>query len=207
MSRAALVGPLVVAVLLLAPASVASAHPLGNLTINHYAGLVLRPEAVLVDYVIDYAEIPTVQLRADVQRDDARACEALGGGLGLHVDGRELTLDLVGHHLSFPAGQAGLDLMRLECRFSAALAVRGEAHTLAFADTNYAERIGWREMTARGYGTAIETDLPRDSVSDRLTAYPTGPLHLAARRPPHPAPLHGHRDARHRGGRGGGHDR
>ena len=39
------------------PALVA-AHPLGNFTINHYAEVRVEPERVLLDVVIDQAEIP-----------------------------------------------------------------------------------------------------------------------------------------------------
>ena len=50
-------GAAVVAVLagLLVPA-IASAHPLGNFTINHYAGIRVEPDRVLLDVVVDQAE-------------------------------------------------------------------------------------------------------------------------------------------------------
>ncbi len=48
-----------VALLVVLPAT-ASAHPLGNFSINHYAALVVRPGAVDLDVVIDMAEIPTL---------------------------------------------------------------------------------------------------------------------------------------------------
>ena len=41
----------------------ASAHPLGNFTINHYSGIRVEPSAVIVDHVTDYAEIPTFSER------------------------------------------------------------------------------------------------------------------------------------------------
>src|ERR671918_1286204 len=40
---------------------VAFAHPLGNFTINHYAGLQVSRDAVTVDLVLDMAEIPAFQ--------------------------------------------------------------------------------------------------------------------------------------------------
>jgi len=172
MIRAVVVASLLSVALLVASASTASAHPLGNFTINHYAGLVVRPDAVVIDYVLDYAEIPTVQLRSGIQGNERQVCAAVTGGLELRVDGGAVVLDVVAQGLSFPPGQAGLDIMRLECRLRSAIALRGETHTLAFSDTNYAERIGWREITAQGEGTALQTDLPRESVSARLTAYP-----------------------------------
>ena len=49
-----------IAIVLVATAS-ASAHPLGNFTINLYSGLHVVPGEVRVDYVVDMAEIPTFQ--------------------------------------------------------------------------------------------------------------------------------------------------
>src|SRR5262245_11527257 len=40
---------------------VAFAHPLGNFTINQYAGLKISSEKILLDYVVDMAEIPAFQ--------------------------------------------------------------------------------------------------------------------------------------------------
>ena len=39
----------------------ADAHPLGNFTINHYAGVQVAPDGVGIDYVLDMAEIPAFQ--------------------------------------------------------------------------------------------------------------------------------------------------
>src|SRR6185312_4452701 len=52
----------------LAPA-VAFAHPLGNFTINHYAGVRVEPDRILLDVVVDQAEIPTFQARLDLDTD------------------------------------------------------------------------------------------------------------------------------------------
>jgi hypothetical protein len=49
---------------LLAPA-VASAHPLGNFTINRFARVEVAGHRLYVRYVLDLAEIPTTQARLD----------------------------------------------------------------------------------------------------------------------------------------------
>ncbi len=180
MKRMLLALPALAAALLVAQGTPASGHPLGNFTINHYAGLLVRPDAVVVDYVIDYAEIPTVQLRSVVEGGVRQFCESLAGGIDTRVDGRARPVRVLGQTLAFAPGQGGLDTMRLECQLRADLALGADTHTLAFADTNYAERIGWREITARGDGAALQTDLPEQSASARLTSYPrdlfTSPL-------------------------------
>ena len=46
---------------LLVPAAVASAHPLGNFTINRFARVEVAGDRLYVRYVVDMAEIPTLQ--------------------------------------------------------------------------------------------------------------------------------------------------
>ena len=78
--------------------ALALAHPLGNFTINHYAGIRVEPDRVVLDVVVDQAEIPTFQekLRIDTDGDgsvsDAEteaervaACPVLAGSLTLNV--------------------------------------------------------------------------------------------------------------------------
>ena len=47
----------------------ADAHPLGNFTINHYAGITVAPDEIRLDVVIDLAEIPTFQERQRIDAD------------------------------------------------------------------------------------------------------------------------------------------
>ena len=48
---------------MLARPGMVAAHPLGNFTINHYAGLRVDARRILLDVVIDEAEIPAFQER------------------------------------------------------------------------------------------------------------------------------------------------
>lgn len=169
----------------LAPAP-AVAHPLGNFTTNVYAGIVVRPDAVAVDYVLDLAEVPALRV---VQRLDADAdgtvssaegapyerqqCDRLAGGLVLDVDGNRASLDGEPGSLSFPPGQAGLVTLRLECTISGPISAGRGQRVIAVKDTNLADRIGWREMVANGDGmTLVDSTVPDNSVSDRLRSYP-----------------------------------
>ena len=52
---------LLAALYLLVPAGVAAAHPLGNFTINRFARVEVAGDTVYVRYVVDMAEIPTLQ--------------------------------------------------------------------------------------------------------------------------------------------------
>jgi ABC-type nickel/cobalt efflux system permease component RcnA len=165
----------------------ALAHPLGNFTINHYAGIRVRADAVLVDVVIDRAEIPAFAevARLDADGDgrvaDAEAagaapdgCRALAGSLRLEVGGGTRALEPVAAGLSFPPGTGGLATMRSVCVYVATLPAPFAAGTqVRFVDASFSERIGWREVVVEGDGTTIAGDLPAGGMSDRLTAYPT----------------------------------
>jgi ABC-type nickel/cobalt efflux system permease component RcnA len=147
------------AVALLAPVA-AQAHPLGNFTINRFARVEVSGHRLYVRYVLDLAEIPTFQARQEGV--DARVySEQLARGLHVELDGRKAALVPVGHALAFPRGVGGLHTLRLE------VIMRGPrvdtATTLIVRDTNYADRIGWKEIVV-GAQTA--------SRSDELRAYP-----------------------------------
>jgi ABC-type nickel/cobalt efflux system permease component RcnA len=165
----------------------AAAHPLGNFTINHYAGLSIAPDGVDLDVVIDMAEIPAFQERQAMDGDGdgsvadaegtswaAGACAALRTSLDLRLDGAALSLTDVSSSVSFPPGAGGLSTLRLECAYRAPFATRIVAPAvLTFSDRSYAERIGWREILAGGAGTIVDTHgLPTTSPSRGLTSYP-----------------------------------
>jgi ABC-type nickel/cobalt efflux system permease component RcnA len=174
-----------------AGAAPAAAHPLGNFTVNAYSGLRVGPDRLVVDYVVDMAEIPTFQTRQaiDADRDGQvggaeaarwrdRECPRLAGGLRTTVDGRALPLAVTGSALSFPEGVGGLATLRLECALAAPRpAGRPSGRTLAYADANHQGRVGWREITAVGDRATLEAaDVPTTSASARLTAYPADQL-------------------------------
>ena len=149
-------------------ASPASAHPLGNFTTNTYAGLVVRPDGVAVDYVVDLAEVPTLQAR----RHGPPTCGEVAGRIDVAVDGRPAPLRVADEALSFPPGEGGLQTLRLECRLEARFDV-GRAE-VDLRDGNLTGRVGWHEVTAVGDGaTVLDTDVPERSISERLTRYPS----------------------------------
>ena len=162
MGRRILLAATLAGSLLAAGPAIVLAHPLGNFTINHYAGLTVTPDAVELDVVIDMAEIPTFQerLRIDADEDgrvsDAEAaaaapaaCLDLAADLSLTIDDGATGLVSRGAAIVFPSGFGGLLTMRLECSYEAAfVSDPGDAGaaTIEFEDRSYAERIGWRTV-------------------------------------------------------------
>lgn len=163
--------------LALLPAGTANAHPLGNFTVNRYDGLVAAPGQLRVDHVEDLAEIPATQAKADIERLGLGAwarqrCARAAAGSALRVDGRPTALTAVRGSARTRPGQAGLDTLRVECRLTAPLP-RASTVTLDFRGAGAAGGPGWREITARGDRmTLTATDVPTESVSRELTAYP-----------------------------------
>ncbi len=169
----------------------ASAHPLGNFTINHYNGLRVAAGAVTVDHVTDFAEIPTFSERRVMDTDSdgtvsdaegaayhATRCNDLPSSLSLRLDGQPLPLALTHSGLSFATGQ-GSQTMRLVCVYRADAGAVPNGGTYEFSDASYAERRGWREIVVQGDATLIgDTDSPAASVSGRLTSYPNDLLEL-----------------------------
>jgi nickel/cobalt exporter len=176
------------------PTAAASAHPLGNFTVNLYSGLRVAPDAVHVDLVLDMAEIPAYQERqaaVDADHDGSvsggersaygsSACARLAGSATLTVGTASVPLVVESSEVAFPAGQAGLATMRVTCALRGAAAIDGPT-PVAYRIGAYTDRVGWREITAVGDRTTLAaTSVPAASRSARLTAYPadllTSPL-------------------------------
>ncbi|MGW4908380.1 urease accessory protein UreH domain-containing protein [Streptomyces sp. NPDC004270] len=163
--------------LTLLPATAASAHPLGNFTVNKYDGLVAAPGQLRVDHVEDLAEIPATQAKPDLKRlGTARwaeqRCATAADGSTLTVDGRATALTVATSHAELRPGQAGLNTLRVECRLTAPLP-KGSTAALSFHSAGTDTGPGWREITARGDRmTLTGTDVPKTSVSHELTSYP-----------------------------------
>ena len=146
----------------------ASAHPLGNFTVNHFAGLELAGDRVYVRFALDLAEIPTFQEGAKVRRPGYSA--ALAKRLELTVDGKRVPLAVIAHRTSQRPGAGGLKTMRFDAIYSA----EASGSRLSFADRTFASRIGWREITvtARDGARLVTSSVPATSRSDELRVYP-----------------------------------
>jgi len=149
---------LLAALVALAAPMAAVAHPLGNFTVNRFSRIEVSGPRVYVLYVLDLAEIPTFQ----AGKIDARAyARRIARGAELTVNGRPARFIAGATALAHPPGAGGLRTTRLEVvlrgpRLSGASGVR-------YVDTNYADRIGWKEIVV-GKDTR--------STSGELRAYP-----------------------------------
>lgn len=163
--------------LALLPSGSASAHPLGNFTVNRYDGLVAAPGQLRVDHVEDLAEIPATQAKPDLERLGttewaAQRCQKAADGAEVSVDGRTTALSVRASHARLRPGQAGLNTLRVECRLTAPLP-KDASVSLGFHSAGTDTGPGWREITARGDRmTLTGSDVPTKSISKELTTYP-----------------------------------
>ena len=183
--RASALAFLILVLLWSAPAP-ASAHPLGNFTINQFSGIEVGRDDVTVHYVIDMAEIPTIQglgvSPGDVveQRElDAYVDELspqLLSRLNLAIDGDPIELTLERSSAELLPGEGPLDVLRIEIDWVGELQL--DRAELVYSDDNFANRLGWKEIiiySTGGQGLAGST-VPSASSSDELRTYPSDEL-------------------------------
>jgi nickel/cobalt transporter (NicO) family protein len=182
--RAGLLGCVLLGAGLLAP-SPAAAHPLGNFTINHLAQVRISHDRIAVRYILDQAEIPTFQERERYDSDGSGAIEGaerrrlladklteIRSGLDFRAGGRRVAIAPARHAtLGFPAGQAGLDLTRVEADFRAPIPSGAKRVTLD--DETYPGRVGWKAIQVLpGEGTDVRSSVPSEDPTGGLRAYP-----------------------------------
>ncbi len=167
---------------LLVLASSATAHPLGNFTVNHETTVEASGRALEVRYILDMAEIPTIRERERVTADggtDAyakRRAAEITNELDLTIDGRRLTLAPTASSAEFLSGAGGLSVLRLEASYSVAGAPASGSHAVAIGDRTYDGRLGWKDVVVRVSGDAriADSSAPDSSVSQGLRRYPAG---------------------------------
>lgn len=175
----------------------ATAHPLGNFTINHFARIATGTDRVRVHYVIDMAEIPTFQELQTIDTDhdgkpssaelDAyagRLAAQYASGLLLTIDGARIPLSVTAQQAATVQGAGGLPTLRLECDLAGDIPAQNangggndaakNARRLRFEDTNYQERIGWHEIVVvPASGVAVfDSNAYGTSATNELRNYP-----------------------------------
>lgn len=165
----------------------ASAHPLGNFTVNQFARLLVASDRVAVRYVVDMAEIPTIQEAAAVDADGdgassegelaayaSRMAPGYAAALSLSVDGRREELRVVSSRAELQPGVGGLPTLRVETELVALVASGTDARRIRLENGNYADRLGWRELVVASAAPVVLFDSTAygAGLSDELRAYP-----------------------------------
>jgi ABC-type nickel/cobalt efflux system permease component RcnA len=166
---------LLVALVLLVPTA-ASAHPLGNFSINHLDQLRVSADRVDVTYILDQAEIPTFQergLSSDAVLSKKR--EEVERGLALTVNGARVSLAVAGPgQISFPPGQGGLKLTRVVLPLVARVS---HPRSVQLRDGTFPGRIGWKAIVAQpGTRTDVHSSVSSGDPTNGLRSYPKSAL-------------------------------
>ncbi len=173
------------AALALAWAGTASAHPLGNFTVNTYLRVDASGGQLYLRQVVDMAEIPSFRERGAVDaaggpvpyaaaraRERAREITVTAGG-------RRLTVEPLSSTASWRPGAGGLRVLRYAAWYRAAGVDEFDGSTPVDVDVaTFRDRIGWHELVIRASGDARVADAtagPED-VADELRHYPGGLL-------------------------------
>jgi nickel/cobalt transporter (NicO) family protein len=153
----------------------ASAHPLGNFSINHLTQLRVSADRVDARYILDQAEIPTFQERGLSEAEIlARKQAEIVRNVRLEVDGRQVPLRAGAGKISFPPGQGGLKLTRVELALRASVT---EPRRVVVRDGTFPDRVGWKAIEILpGEGTAVRSNVYGQDPTNALRSYPKDTL-------------------------------
>jgi nickel/cobalt transporter (NicO) family protein len=171
--------------------SVTLAHPMGNFSISHYSSLKVEVSGVELVYIIDMAEVPTFQDKAqlDLNSDGsispdekdrylAKKAELLTQGLLLRMNGADLKLREVSRQVDLLPGGLNLPTTRLKLHFRADYhSASEEVNSLEFQDNNFPGRLGWKEIVAQAADGVqlLESSVPASDKTRELSVYPEDP--------------------------------
>lgn len=177
----------IIAVMCVFP-ELALAHPMGNFSISHYAGITIERHQLEIRYLVDMAEIPTFQ---EIQQsgiagrtDDPHLTSYLtakarefGEGLRVSINGQTMPLRPVSEQVIFPPGAGNLPTMKFGFLYRAKIPDKCmmERCELEYEDANFAGRAGWKEImvAAAREVTMISSTAPDHDRSGQLSDYPT----------------------------------
>jgi ABC-type nickel/cobalt efflux system permease component RcnA len=139
----------------LALSAAATAHPLGNFTVNHLDRLTLTGTVAHVRYVLDEAEIPSFAVLRSLDRTAMPGDAALerwardearrdAKAIVLTADGAPVDLALGRVAVATRPGAGGLRTISMTAELAAPLP--RAARRLVLVDRTYPGRIGWRDV-------------------------------------------------------------
>ncbi|MBA2486188.1 MAG: sulfite exporter TauE/SafE family protein [Nitrospira sp.] len=182
---------MLLAVWLGVPMNTVDAHPMGNFSINHYSGLEVNGREINVRYVLDLAEIPTLQemqildgdrngviSESERERYMSEKSRMLADGLFLQVKGMPRALVPIRYELTNTPGAGGLPTIKISVLYRATVSEttmtssESKPVEVFYRDRNYPGRAGWKEMAVAGGSgiSVIGSMLPQSG--GELRAYP-----------------------------------
>lgn len=165
----------------------ASAHPLGNFSVNQYSRLEVAKSAIRIRQVLDLAEIPAFQEFSAIDTDKNgsisdeelnayadRITPAYLSNLSLTLNGQPLEIRVESKNIQLKKGAGNLQTLMVKWDLSAKTTSAQPANHISFRNDNYPERLGWREIVVnRTSGIEIfDSTAFGSGITDELAAYP-----------------------------------
>lgn len=161
------------------------AHPMGNLSVSHYSRIDVSVGGVSIRYVLDLAEIPTLELlqqwnagagtpQPELDRHAAAQAREWARNLRIVAGGRAVPVVL--DRASVVLSKAAADMPT--ARVTAELHADAPSGSLTYEDGNFPDRAGWKEIViVPGADAMLRNASPAGADRSReLTAYPTDAL-------------------------------
>ena len=170
-------------------ARTSQAHPAGFTSVNRYVGVSCDARGqVHLAYLLDFAELPAY---AEIERLDTDHDGALSpaeqrayleqrlppivGAWTVEIDGTRASLRVAGSSLEVPPGERGLSTLRIAADVVAErspdappVSAGTEDVRVRVVEPVFAERSGWREMSAEESADATVADGPTARAADVL---------------------------------------
>jgi nickel/cobalt exporter len=180
---------LFIAVLIGAFGGLATAHPLGNFSVNQFSQIEVEKSQVKLRSVLDMAEIPTFQESQTIDADKDGALSQMEldayaekispdyiANLQISADGQLLKLRSNARNITLEEGSGNLPILKIKWDLIGDLPNTGanDVHQVKFENKNYAERIGWDEIVvARVSGVNVFNSTAFGSgITNELKTYP-----------------------------------
>ena len=174
-------------ILLIVCAVSAAAHPLGNFSVNQFSRIEVDGSQIRLRSVLDMAEIPTFQLKSeiDTDKDGAYSQSELNAyaeritpdylsNLQLSAIGKTILLREAGKNIGLKQGEGNLPTIRIEWDWTGDLPETKTINQVTFENKNFAERHGWNEIIiSRSNDINIfDSTAFGSSLTNELKAYP-----------------------------------
>ncbi len=169
---------------LILSAALASAHPMGNFSVSHYARFDVKSNSVDVLYVLDLAELPTFDLlrqwgvertapRGEMDRKAAAQAREWLKHLQITSDGQPVTPEFVSADFAIADGAGNLPIVRIASH----LRLNVAPGKLEYEDHNFPDRAGWKEIVIqpRPGTTLARASQAAQDRSKALKEYPQDP--------------------------------
>lgn len=168
-------------------AASATAHPLGNFSVNQFSRIEIEKSQIKLRAALDMAEIPTFQLKSEIDADKdgaysqaelhayaARITPDYVANLQLSVNGSAIILREAAKNIALKQGEGNLPTLRIEWDLTSDLPETAAINQVAFENKNFTERLGWNEIViSRTDGISVfDSTAFGSSLTDELNAYP-----------------------------------